>query len=341
MKGNIMKKILLLATGGTIASRPTANGLTPRLDPCGLLKYIPHIKEICQLVTDQLFSLDSSDIRPCHWQQIARRIYRGFTQNTSHIDGIVLCHGTDTMAYTAAALFSMLPGLDRPVILTGSQLPMEAPHTDAVKNLEDAFQICASGLFPGVFLVFDGEIISGACAHKMHTMDIHGFTSINCPNAGTIKNRVIHKNKDFRPPLTVSGDRIRLREALDPNIFLLKLIPGMDGRILDHLRDLGYAGILIEAFGAGGIPCLDDSFLEGIGRCVSHGVPVVITTQCSQGPADLSIYEVGVRAAMAGAICGQGMSTEMLTVRLMCLLGQTRDMDQIRRSLTSISPLAI
>ena len=115
----------------------------------------------------------------------------------------------------------------------------------------------------------------------------------------------------------------------------------MDGRILDHLRELGFSGIVIEAFGAGGIPCLDDRFLKGIERCASHHIPVVITTQCSQGPANLGIYEVGVRAALAGAICGHGLSTEMLAVRLMCLLGQTRDMDQIRRSLTSISPLAI
>lgn len=336
-----MKKILLLTTGGTIASQPTGNGLTPRLGPDDLLRYIPHIKKICQLETDQLFSLDSSNIQPCHWQQMARRIYQELSHRSSRVDGIVLCHGTDTMAYTAAALFSMLPGLDRPVILTGSQLPLEASHTDAVQNLEDALQICASGLFPGVSLVFDGEIISGACAHKSHTMDIHGFTSINYPNAGTIKNGVIHKNKTFQPPWAVSGDRLRLKDRLEQKIFLLKLIPGMDGRILDHLRELGLAGILIEAFGAGGIPCLDESFLDGIERCTSHDIPVVITTQCSQGPANLGIYEVGIKAAMAGAICGQGLSTEMLAVRLMWILGQTRDMDQIRRSLIPLSPLAI
>lgn len=329
-----MKKILFLTTGGTIASKPTANGLAPRLDPQDLLERIPGITDICSVMADQLICLDSSNIQPFHWQQMARRIY----QDLPDMDGFVLCHGTDTMAYTAAALFSMLPGMDRPVILTGSQFPLDAAHTDAAGNLEDAFRVCASGMFPGVSIVFDGEIISGSCASKVHTVDLHGFSSINAPSIGTIKDGIIHKDKDYRTPLAVSGDGPQLRDAIDSNIFLLKLIPGMDGRILDQLRIQGYAGILIEAFGAGGIPCLDNNFLDGISRCTTQGIPVVITTQCPQGPADLSIYEVGVRAAMAGAVCGHGLSTEMLAVRLMWALGQTKDMDQLRRLL---SPLAM
>lgn len=329
-----MKKILFLTTGGTIASKPTANGLTPRLDPQDLLERVPKIKDICSVEAEQLSCLDSSNIQPFHWQHMARRIY----QSLPNADGFVLCHGTDTMAYTAAALFSMLPYLDKPVILTGSQLPLGAAHTDAIRNLEDAFQVCASGMFPGVFIVFDGEIISGSCARKVHTVDFHGFSSINAPPAGRIKNGIIHKNKEHRTLPTPPGHKTSLRDALDPNIFLLKLIPGMDGQILDRLRCQGYAGILIEAFGAGGIPCLDNSFLDGISRCISQGIPVVITTQCSYGPANLGIYEVGVRAAMAGAVCGHGLPTEMLAVRLMWALGQTRDMDQLRRLL---SPLAI
>lgn len=328
-----MKKISLLTTGGTIASQPTANGLTPQLDPLDLLRHIPEIKDICHLEIDQLFSLDSTNIRPHHWQLIARRIF----DRLPHTDGIVLCHGTDTMAYTAAALFTMLPGLDKPVILTGSQLPLEAAHTDARRNLSDAFTVCASGLFPGVFLVFDGTVISGSCAHKVHTMDLHGFTSINFPEAGSIENGIILKDKDSRLPWNIpdtSGLHTpQLKDSLDPNIFLLKLIPGLDGRILDHLRDLGYAGILIEAFGSGGIPDLDDHFLDGISRCTSQGIPVVVTTQCSQGPANLGIYQVGVKAAAAGAICGRNLSTEMLAVRLMWALGQTKDLDQIHRLL--------
>lgn len=332
-----MKKILLLATGGTIASQPTASGLVPRLAPQNLLRYVPRIDDICTLKSEQLFCLDSSNIQPGHWQQMARRIY----QALPHADGVVLCHGTDTMAYTAAALFTMLPGLDKPVVLTGSQLPLEADHTDAIKNLEDAFSVCASGLFPGVTLVFDGEIISGACAYKIHTTDPHGFTSINLPGIGTVKNGIIHMNDERKPPRSVPEDSrqtVQLKDRLEPRIFLLKLIPGMDGKILDHLRALDYAGIVIEGFGAGGIPCLDDSFPEGIRRCTSQGIPVVITTQCAQGAADLSLYEVGVRAAEAGAVCGQGLSTEMLCIRLMWALGQTRDLDQVKRLLF---PLAI
>lgn len=326
-----MKSILLLTTGGTIASRPTANGLAPKLAPDDLLRRLPHLQEICRLRTSQLFSLDSSNIQPCHWQQMARRIY----EEAAQVDGIVLCHGTDTMAYTAAALFSMLPGLDRPVILTGSQLPLEAAHTDAVRNLEDACLVCTSGKFPGVYVVFDGEIISGFSASKVHTMDFHGFSSINVPPAGTIKNGVIQKNKAFSYPVSASRGGMQLKDALNPNVIFLKLVPGMDGRILDVLREQGYEGILLEAFGAGGIPCLDDSFLDGIARCTSCHIPVVITSQCARGPANLGIYQVGVKAAAAGAVCGQGLSKEMLAVRLMWALGQTRDPDQIRRLLVT------
>lgn len=327
-----MKKILLLTTGGTIASQPTASGLTPRLTPQDLLRYIPRIKDICILESDQLFCLDSSNIQPGHWQQMARRIYRALP----HVDGVVLCHGTDTMAYTAAALSSMLPGLDEPVVLTGSQLPLTASHTDAVKNLEDAFCVCTSGLFPGVSLVFDGEIISGSCAHKAHTTDLHGFTSVNLPSLGTVKNGIIHRNEDWEPPRRTQP--VQLKDVLETRIFLLKLIPGMNGKILDDLRALGYAGIVIEAFGAGGIPCLDESFPDSIRRCTSQGIPVVVTSQCAQGVADLDLYEVGVRAAAAGAICGQDLSTEMLCIRLMWALSQTKDLVQVKRLLF---PLAI
>lgn len=329
----IMRKISLLTTGGTIASQPTANGLAPSLTPADLLRHIPGIEDLCQLETEELFSLDSTHIQPHHWQLMARRIYEKLPQT----DGIVLCHGTDTMAYTAAALFTMLPGLDKPVILTGSQLPFDAAHTDARRNLQDAFRVCASGLFSGVFLVFDGTVISGSCAHKVHTRELHGFTSINFPEAGSVKNGSVLKNKDPRLPWNIpdpAGPQTpQLADTLDPNIFLLKLIPGLDSRILDHIQKLGYAGILIEAFGSGGIPGLDGHFLDGINRCTSQGIPVVVTTQCSQGPADLEIYEVGVRAAAAGAICGRDLSTEMLTVRLMWALGQTREPDQIREML--------
>ena len=324
-----MKKILLLATGGTIASQPTANGLAPRLSPEEFLERLPRLKEICQLQTESLFSLDSSSVGPEHWQRLARRIY----EELPHADGVVVCHGTDTLAYTAAALFSMLPGLHKPVILTGSQLPFDAAHTDAARNLEDACRVCADGRFPGVYVVFDGEIISGMCASKTHTVDFHGFSSVNLPSAGQIKNGVIHKNRAFQPPRPVFGTGVQLKDALNPKVFGLKLLPGMDGGILDVLREQGYAGIILEAFGAGGIPCLDDSFLDGIRRCVRQRIPVAVTTQCSQGPANLGIYEVGVKAAMAGAICGQSMSREMLAVRLMWALGQLKgaeDMEQIR-----------
>ncbi|MCI9546326.1 MAG: asparaginase [Lachnospiraceae bacterium] len=330
-----MKKILLLATGGTIASQPTATGLAPRLSPEVFLERMPQLGDICEIEADTLFSLDSSSIRPEHWQRMARRIYR----ELPHVDGVVLCHGTDTMAYTAAALFSMLPGLHKPVILTGSQLPFEAEHTDAVRNLEDACRVCASGKFPGVYIVFDGEIISGICASKAHTVDFHGFASVNYPSAGTIKNGAIHKNGQFQPPHPVSGTGAQLKDALNPKVICLKLTPGLDGRMLDVVREQGVAGVILEAFGAGGIPCADDSFLEAIDRCAKQGIPVAVTTQCSHGPANLGVYEVGVKAAMAGAICGQSMSREMLAVRLMWALGQmegakdAKDMEQIRKML--------
>lgn len=271
--------------------------------------------------------LDSTNIGPRHWQQIARFIYKKLPGT----DGVVISHGTDTMAYTAAALYTMLPGLDKPVILTGSQIPIEEAGTDAVRNLEDAFRVCASGIFPGVYIVFAGEIIAGFCGNKSHSTSLQAFSSINYPTAGIIRDGIIRKNESF-PPAT-SNHPLQLKEKLNPNIALLKLIPGMDGKIVDILRAQGYEGILIEAFGVGGIPNLDDSFASAISRCISSQIPVAATTQCGQGPADLSIYQVGSKAQEAGAICGKYLSREMLTVRLMWALGQAEDYSQIRRLL--------
>lgn len=161
-----MKRILLLTTGGTIASRQTGHGLAPTDGPNPLLGYLSALGDSYDITVRDILQLDSSNIQPEEWQLIARSVFAAH----SVFDGIVISHGTDTMAYTASMLSFMLPGIDVPVVLTGSQLPIEHPLTDGVDNMRTAFAMAASGR-RGVFLAFNRKVILGCRAVKTHTTD--------------------------------------------------------------------------------------------------------------------------------------------------------------------------
>ncbi len=177
-----MKKLLLLATGGTIASIEGKEGLVPGLSAKDLLDYF-HDKSLSVDVTYQiLMNRDSTNMQPEHWVQIAEAVY----QNYDLYDGFVITHGTDTLSFTSAALSYMLQGLQKPVVVTGSQVPISFKHTDAKKNLSDAL-LFASENIGGVFVVFDGRVMMGTRAVKMRTKSYDAFESINLPYVAMIK----------------------------------------------------------------------------------------------------------------------------------------------------------
>ena len=318
------KKILLLTTGGTIACLPGGEGLEPRRSEV-MERELDQLRTYYDITVRDVMCLDSSNMRPEDWQQIAADIFN----HRAGFDGIVVSHGTDTMAYTASAVTFMLPGIDLPVVFTGSQLPLADMLSDGPDNLRTAFAMAASGL-PGVFLAFDRKVMLGCRAVKVRASGFSAFESVNAWYAGTVTGMGLELRKKNIPQPT--GEP-RLLTDLNKNVFLLKLTPGMNPAIFDMLAAMGYKGIVIEAFGLGGINVLGKS-LRGIRRAVEDGISVVITTQCLYDSADLGVYQVGNKLLELGVIQGRDMTSEAAMTKLMWALGQGMDSEEIRTLFT-------
>lgn len=319
-----MKKVLLLSTGGTIASTPGDSGLVPTLAAEDILRFVPEVSGLCSIECRTLFNLDSSNIQPEEWKVIAHEVF----MELEHYDGMVILHGTDTMAYTASMLSFMLPGLNKPVILTGSQLPVIAPGTDARTNLLDAFHTAVQEL-QGVYIVFAGRIIRGTRAVKVRTMSLNAFESINSPDEGRVADGKVELNRFVRN----KGGNCRLDDSIDPDVFLLKLIPGTHLEFFDGFLQMGYKGLVIEGFGLGGIHYIRRNLVEKLHQLLEAGIAVVLTTQCLYENSDLTVYEVGRKAVQEGIIPGYDMTTEAAVTKLMWVLGHARDAGEVRRQM--------
>ena len=337
-----MKRILILSTGGTIASMPTEDGLVPALTGQQMTEMIPELKQIGELECRQVCNLDSTNMQPEQWMELAGMIRKEY----GRYDGVVILHGTDTMAYTASALSFLLQDISLPIMLTGSQIAMGEEHSDAKSNIVQAVQAAVDGK-PGVYIVFAGKIIKGVRAKKMCTRNFVAFSSINEEPAGEVtQGRVIwnpattvnpeepENHKVTENPETVGNSENSLREqkpiaGFNTNIAILKLYPGMDEKMLSLIIDGNCDGIIIEAFGCGGIPNDGRNLLPQIERATKKGIPVVVTTQCIYDGVNLDVYEVGVLAKRLGVLSGRDMTIEALTAKLMWVLGQTDDQKEI------------
>ena len=313
------KKILLLTTGGTIASLPGGQGLEPQRSDV-MERELNQLRTYYDITVRDVMCLDSSNIRPEEWQLMARDIFHG----REGFDGIVVSHGTDTMAYSASAVTFMLPDIDLPVVFTGSQLPLADMLSDGPENLRTAFAMAASGC-PGVFLAFDRKVMLGCRAVKVRASGFSAFESVNARYAGRVSNLGLVLDRDvIRKPRGEAA----LKDQISKNVFLLKLTPGLNPAIFDMLAAMGYKGIVIEAFGLGGFNVLNKG-LRGIQRAVEDGVSVVVTTQCLYDSADLRVYQVGNRLLEMGVIQGRDMTSEAAMTKLMWALGQDMSQSQI------------
>ncbi len=315
------KHILLLTTGGTIASVPGGEGLEPQRS--GVMeRELTQLRAYYDITVHDVMCLDSSNIRPVEWQALARCIF----ENRRGYDGIVVSHGTDTMAYTASALTFMLPGLDRPVVFTGSQLPLGDVLSDGPDNLRTAFAMAAAG-HPGVFLAFDRKVMLGCRAVKVRAAGFGAFESINSRYAARVSSHGLVVDPQVLPQ---GGGEARLRDAVSTDVFLLKLTPGMNTGIFDALAALGCRGVVIEAFGLGGMNVLGRG-LSGIRRAVEAGISVVVTTQCLYDSANLGVYQVGAKLLELGVIQGLDMTSEAAMTKLMWAIGQGMTPPEISR----------
>jgi len=317
-----MKKLMILSTGGTIACTQTEEGLIPTLSADDILSYAPEVKKLGQIDTKTILNLDSSNIQPEEWRLIARAIYECLPE----YDGIVVLHGTDTMAYTASMLSFMLRNVNKPVVITGSQLPVGHPQTDAKMNLRDALVTAASGI-AGVLVVFDRQIMLGCRVAKVRTTSQNAFESINRSPVGWV---TLGQVRLIAPP-EPNEDAPALDDAIEPNVFLLKLIPGTRPEVFDDIARLGYRGVVIEGFGLGGLHCLRRNLLDGIQNLMNANVAVLLTTQCRYEPSDPAVYETGRLALELGILQAYDMTSECAVTKLMWVLAHAKTQADVRK----------
>ena len=305
-----MKKILMLGTGGTIASVPSEDGLVPALDGKTMVALVPELEGLCHIDYKQLLNLDSSNIAPTHWKIIADAL----AENYDAYDGFVITHGTDTMAYSAAALSQMVSGCKKPVIFTGAQLPIGAEGTDAKDNVYHAF-LTATSKFQGVCLAFGKFIINGLCAKKMCSENFDGFHSINREPMATIDNHNFNWNSHVGAG--TEGETFSVNTKLEEKVAVAKLTPGLSPDILDFYLERGYKGVVLESFGAGGVPNDENNWLPAVEKLITSGVRVVCATQCTYDGVNLSVYPIGTLAKKLGAESAGTLTIEASLVKLM------------------------
>ena len=318
-----MKKVLMLGTGGTIASGMTQSGLIPVLSTQELVEKVPEISDLCEVTCRQLFSIDSTNITPAHWLTIAEAIRESYDA----FDGFVIAHGTDTMAYTAAALSYLIQGSPKPIILTGAQKPILFENTDSKTNLTDAFRCAVSDLC-GVMIVFNGRVILGTRARKTRTTSLQAFSSINYLLLAVLQNGFLMEY--IRP---ACYGRPVFYDRLNERVGLLKMTPGADCGLLSYLLSHNDA-VIIESYGVGGLPSYQGSgFFDVIRDAIrGGGKTIVMTTQVQNEGSNLAVYDVGFHLKNdLHLLEAYDMTTEAALAKLMWILGQTSRPDEIRR----------
>lgn len=317
-----MKKILVLTTGGTIASTEGKNGLSPSISPSELLQFLKFRHQNIEVSTRHLFDIDSTDISPDHWIQIVCAIREEYDA----YDGFVVTHGTDTLAYTACALSYMIQNSPKPIVLTGAQKSIQMDITDAKTNLKDAIQFASYDQARDVVVVFGGKIIPGTRARKNRSKSFDAFSSMNYPELGIILDGVI---VDYIEQYPQKGD-VHFYPELDTDVLLLKLYPGLNPSLLRFALE-HYRCIILESYGLGGIP-LDLFQLLSDTKDLDNHI-FILTTQVPLEGSDILLYEVG-RRALSGlpVLESYDMTTEATVTKCMWALQQSRgDMEKFQR----------
>ncbi len=307
------KKILILGTGGTIASRESEQGLVPAADVSELLSYVPEVEDLCELHRLQVLNLDSTNVQPKHWLLLAECI----REHYDNYDGFLILHGTDTMAYTAAALSYLVQNSKKPIVLTGSQLPMESVDTDAKDNIYQSICYLVSDNACDVSIVFAGKIIPGGRARKVRSHSMEAFACIGFEFDPSLRKQNGNAYPDFY-------------SELNTNVIIWKLIPGVKpASLLTVAKE--YDGIIIEGFGLGGLPDVPgNDYFPIIKKLTETGKVIAVTTQVPSEGTDMGVYEVGMRYKTELPILeGKTMTPEAMVVKLMWILGCTNEPSKI------------
>jgi len=306
------RKLLILTTGGTIASVKTPAGLIPALTSEELLSYLPELDKEFELETKALFNLDSTDVKPQHWLMMAKEIQA----NYDDYDGFVIAHGTDTMAYTAAALSYLIQNSPKPIVITGAQKPIGFEITDAKANLRDSILYAADKDSCGVQIVFDSEVILGTRAKKTKSLSYSAFSSINYPVLASIRDgKIIRYLEQKKPETPVFYDK------LDEKVFLWKLTPGVSPDLIPEMFKV-YDCIIIESFGVGGIPeSIESVLFAELRKYRPEEKILAMTTQVTYEGSHMETYEVGKKLKDEFSILeAKDMTLEALLTKLMWIM---------------------
>ncbi len=317
------KKILLIATGGTIASQVGEVGLVPGLGASKMLSCVPEILTYCDVDAVQPYNIDSTNVTPAHWLTLADTI----RQHYDNYDGFVVCHGTDTMSYTAAMLSYLIQHSPKPIVLTGSQQPIDKEDTDARINLRDSFLYASSNKASDVVIVFQGKIIAGTRAKKIRTKSFNAFTSVDLPNLGVIRD-----GKIIQYITHEKADKPEFYTSLNEKVALLTLTPGLSSEILNAYFEYNDA-VVVSGYGTGGIPEGEYyGFYDVISSWERKGKTLVVTTQVQQEGSDMDVYRVGRGwKNRFDLLESYSMTYESIITKLMWILGQTKKDDEIRK----------
>ena len=325
------KTVAVLGTGGTIASYVDyrTGAVHPALSADDLVGAVPEIADICNVRSEVIFSIFSENMTVDHWQRLAAAVTDRLNDG---IDGCIIPHGTDTLGYTSAALSFMLEGLGKPVVLVGAQRSSDRPSTDAHTNLVSSARFIVESDAAGVFVLMHetssdtaGAVHLGTKVRKMHTSRRDAFHSVNCgPVArigfeGPVQYLAEHQRR--------SAGTVTLKEKMDPNVALLQFYPGMSPAAFGSVLS-SHHGVVIAGSGLGHV---SKDMVGAVEKAVKSGTKVVMTSQCLYGRVNLNVYNTGRDLITAGVIPGEDMLPETAYVKLMWVLGQTSDEDEIRR----------